>query len=54
VKLHEFVVIWPRSFPKDINDAVLKGLGSGSVTAVLAQSTVKGLQAELEFQVWQR
>jgi hypothetical protein len=54
VKLHELVVIWPRSFPKDINDAVSEGLAVSAVNGVMLKRTFKGLQAELEFQVWQR
>lgn len=54
VRLHEHVVLWPRSFPKDINDAVDEGISADLVDSVLLRRTFQGLQAELEFQVWQR
>lgn len=49
IRLHERIVIWPPSWPKDINDMVQAGLDPA---ATMRSRTFKGLQAELEFQVW--
>jgi hypothetical protein len=51
VKLGENVVIWPRSYPKDINDCVRAGI---DVNTVVPKRTFRGLTAELEFSAWLR
>lgn len=47
----ERVVIWPRSFPKDLNDMVAAGY---DVLDVVQKRTYHGLIALLEFQQWQQ
>jgi hypothetical protein len=49
VKLHESVVIWPKDYPKDINDIVRAGK---DVNAVLPRRTFTGLVAQLELETW--
>ena len=49
IRLREPLVIWPSSWPKDINDMVQAGYDP---VAILPSRTFTGLKAELEFQVW--
>jgi hypothetical protein len=49
VQTHESVVIWPREYPKDINDMVRAGI---DVNTVIKRRTFQGLRAELEFASW--
>ena len=49
VRLGESVVIWPRRYPKDINDMVRTGI---DVNTVLPKRTFQGLFAELELAAW--
>ncbi len=51
VKLKENVVIWPREYPKDINDMCRAGI---DVLDVLLKRTFFGLNAELELTAWLR
>lgn len=51
VKLRLSVVIWPREYPKDINDMQNAGI---DVNAVLSKRTFKGLMAELEYTSWRQ
>lgn len=48
------VVIWPKGFPKDINDAVREGHTVSNILQVMKSRTFVGLRAELEFQQWKR
>ena len=54
IRLGEQVVIWPKGFPKDINDAVLQGMTPNNVFALIQKRTYQGLRAELEFGSWLR
>ena len=54
IRLGEQVVIWPKGFPKDINDAVLQGMTPEDVFALIRKRTHQGLRAELEFASWLR
>jgi hypothetical protein len=49
VRHHESIVIWPKGYPKDVNDMVLAGL---DVWSVMNQRTFRGLRAELELSAW--
>ena len=49
VRLHESVVIWPREYPKDINDMAKAGLPFADT---IRTHTFTGLRAELEFAQW--
>jgi hypothetical protein len=49
ISLREQIVIWPREYPKDINDMVLQGI---DVNAAIQKHTYQGLRAELEYQRW--
>lgn len=49
IKMRETVVIWPRDYPKDINDMVKAGI---NVENVIARRMFTGLNAELEFAAW--
>jgi hypothetical protein len=49
IKLKENVVVWPRQFPKDINDMVRAGL---DVLNTIHNRTFYGLQAELAVSEW--
>jgi hypothetical protein len=51
IKLNENVVIWPRRFPKDINDMVRADI---DVDDVLPKRTFFGLNAELEMAAWMK
>lgn len=51
IRLREKVVIWPKSFPKDINDAVLEGI---EVESLVRTRTFSGLMSELEFESWKK
>lgn len=51
IKMHEAVVIWPKHYPKDINDMVRQGI---DVNTALPKRTFTGLAAELEFSQWQK
>lgn len=51
VRLHESVVIWPREYPKDINDMVQAGI---DVNTVIQRRTFQGIRAELEFAAWSK
>jgi hypothetical protein len=50
-KLNEHVVIWPKGYPKDINDMVTAGI---DVVNVVKQRTFQGLMAELELEAWKK
>ena len=54
IKLGESVVIWPRGYPKDINDMVRVGMKPSEVYGLMHQRTFSGLNAELEFAQWKR
>jgi hypothetical protein len=45
------VVIWPRQYPKDVNDMAQQGL---DVMKTIRERTFSGLQAELEFKTWKK
>lgn len=49
IRLNERVVIWPKTFPKDINDMVRADI---NVLAALPRRTYQGLLAELELTAW--
>lgn len=49
ISLGERIVIWPREYPKDVNDMVLAGI---DVYATVQKHTYQGLRAELEYQRW--
>jgi hypothetical protein len=51
VQMNQSVVIWPREYPKDINDMVLVGI---DVIAAMKKRSFHGLSAALEFQAWKR
>lgn len=51
VRLHEQVVIWPKGYPKDINDMVKAGLDP---VATIKSRTFRGLSAELEYTMWSK
>jgi hypothetical protein len=48
-RLRENIVIWPRNYPKDINDMVRAGI---DVNAVMPRRIFQGLMAELELAAW--
>ena len=49
ISMRERIVIWPREYPKDINDMALQGI---DVVAAVQKHTYQGLRAELEYQRW--
>jgi hypothetical protein len=49
ITMRERIVIWPREYPKDINDMVLQGI---DVVDSIQKHTYQGLRAELEYQRW--
>jgi hypothetical protein len=49
ISLGEQIVIWPREYPKDINDMVMACI---DVNAAIQKHTYRGLRAELEYQRW--
>ena len=49
ITMREQIVIWPREYPKDINDMVRAGI---DVQHAIATHTFQGLRADLEFQRW--
>lgn len=49
IAMREQIVIWPREYPKDINDMVLSGI---DVLSAIQKHTYQGLRAELEYQRW--
>lgn len=49
ISMRESVVIWPREYPKDINDMALQGIDP---VAAIQKHTYQGLRAELEYQRW--
>lgn len=51
IRMKESVVIWPRNYPKDINDMVRQGLDFQST---ILKRTFSGLTAELEFSQWMK
>lgn len=52
VRSNEALVIWPKSFPKDINDAILQGMTPTELFALVQRRTFRGLSAELELSAW--
>lgn len=52
IKLGEQVVIWPKDYPKDINDMVKAGMPVRTVWETMKNRTFSGLLAELEFEAW--
>jgi hypothetical protein len=54
IRLHESVVIWPKSFPKDVNDAIREGWTASRIEHIMKLSTFTGLRAELEFSAWKQ
>lgn len=51
ISLQEHVVIWPKEYPKDINDMVKAGI---DVMSTMTDRTFHGVRAELEFSAWQK
>lgn len=51
IRLGYTVCLFPESYPKDINDMVLKGI---NVKEVLNDYQVSGLEAELKFAKWRK
>ena len=49
ISMREQIVLWPREYPKDINDMVLAGIDA---QAAIRKHTYQGLRAELEYQRW--
>lgn len=52
INVGEKVVIWPRDWPKDVNDMVRVGLSVETVLNTIETRTFSGLRAELEFSQW--
>lgn len=52
IRLGEAVVIWPKHYPKDINDMVKAGISVADIMKTIDQRTYTGLMAELEFEQW--
>lgn len=51
ILLQHNVVIWPREYPKDVNDMVQQGI---DVVSMVQKRTFQGLRAELEFRAWKK
>lgn len=49
ISLNEPVVIWPRDYPKDINDMVRDGFDP---LRIIQRRTFTGLEADIEFTKW--
>jgi hypothetical protein len=52
IKLNEAVVIWPKGYPKDVNDMVKSGISITDILDTIARRTFRGLMAELEYEQW--
>lgn len=54
ITLGESIVVWPRSFPKDINDAIHEGYSADAIISLIHKRTFQGLMAQLEFEQWKQ
>jgi transcription elongation factor Elf1 len=55
IKLGHSVVVWPDTIgEKDINEMIMSGKSQSEIQTIIDTNTVKGIQAQLKFNMWKR
>jgi transcription elongation factor Elf1 len=55
IKQNHSVVIWPDTIgEKDINDMIISGKTPDEIQSVIDSNTVKGIEAQMKFNMWKR
>ena len=55
VKSEHNIVIWPDTIgAKDINEMIMSGISQDEIESIISSNTFKGLQAQLQLNIWKK